>query len=397
MRFIADFHIHSKYSRATSKEMNLESLSHWAKIKGIGLLGTGDFTHPQWNAELHSLLKPAGDSGLYTFNDVNFILSCEISCIYKQNGKVYRIHNIFMVPSLKKAKAIMDALDKIGNVKSDGRPIFGLNCMELCQLIFNEAEDAMLIPAHIWTPWFSLFGSKSGFDMISDAFGKYTDKVTALETGLSSDPAMNWRFSQLDPYSLVSNSDSHSPNKIGREANIFDCDLNYWEIKDALEKKDQKRFIETIEFYPEEGKYHHDGHRKCDIVYKPEETSEKKGICPMCGKKLTVGVLNRVVELADRPEGYVPKNAIPFRYAVPLEVIISQAMGFGVKSKKVQKAYQECIDKLGPELAILLDHDEEKLRQKLVPQIVTGIMNVRNNKVSRSPGYDGEYGVIKVF
>lgn len=397
MKFVADFHIHSKYSRATSPQMNLDDLSYWAKIKGVDLLGTGDFTHPQWFAELSGQLKEVEGTGLYEYNGVKFILSCEIASIYTQNGKCYRAHNVFLAPSLDVVKKINAELGKRGNIRSDGRPILGLSSIELCEIMFSISEEIMLIPAHIWTPWFSMFGSRSGFDTVEEAFGKYADKITALETGLSSDPEMNWRLSALDKYSLVSNSDCHSPSRIAREANVFDCELNYWEIKKVLETKDKSKFLYTIEFYPEEGKYHLDGHRNCKLCFEPEETIKNNGKCPVCKQELTVGVLNRVNALADREIGYVPENSIPFRNMVPLDEIISAAVGVGVKSKKVQKIYFECIEAFGTELRLLIDANELELRTKLPERIAQGVLNVRNGKVERHGGFDGEYGVIKIF
>jgi len=322
MQFVADFHIHSRYSRATSKEMNVPTLSKWAKLKGIQLMGTGDFTHHLWLQELKQHLQPQGKSGLYIHEGINYIISGEISSIFSQEGKVYRVHNVFMVPSFEIAQEINRMLSTYGNIASDGRPILGLSCKKLAEEIFKISNDVMLIPSHIWTPWFSVFGSNSGFDSLEQAYGKYIEKITALETGLSSDPAMNWRLSKLDKYSLVSNSDSHSPSRIGREANVFNCEFNYWEIKKVLETKDKNKFLYTIEFFPEEGKYHYDGHRNCHIRFSPQETKAHKGICPACGKPLTRGVLYRVEELADRPEGFIPDNAISYKSLVPFDEIM---------------------------------------------------------------------------
>ena len=283
MEFIADFHIHSKFSRATSKDMDIRHLSEWAKIKGIKLMGTGDFTHHLWLEELKNNLEDCGN-GLYQFNGVNFILTAEISSIYSKNGRGYRIHNIIVAPSFKSVDAINDILSRVGNLASDGRPILGLDAAELARIVFDIDENCMVIPAHIWTPWFSLFGSMSGFDRIADCFEGQTEKIFALETGLSSDPAMNWRLSALDRFTLISNSDSHSPQKIGREANVFDCELEYMTIRDVLKTKDKKRFLYTIEFFPEEGKYHYDGHRLCQTRMSPQETKQNNGRCPKCHK-----------------------------------------------------------------------------------------------------------------
>src|SRR3990167_11517790 len=312
MEFVADFHIHSKYSRATSKDMDVEHLSQWAKLKGIQLIGTGDFTHHLWLEELRSKLEDKGN-GLYEYKGINFILSSEISSIYSKNNKGYRIHNIILAPSFRTVDKINARLSALGNLASDGRPILGLDAAELARIVFDIDENCVLVPGHIWTPWFSLFGSMSGFDRIEDCFEEQAKNIHCLETGLSSDPAMNWRVSALDRFSLISNSDSHSPSKIGREANVFDCELSYNEIITALKEKDRKKFLYTVEFFPEEGKYHYDGHRLCKVRLSPAETRKNKGLCPGCGKKVTVGVMNRVEKLCDRDEGFKPESAVPFK------------------------------------------------------------------------------------
>ncbi len=396
MKFIADLHIHSKYSRATSKHMDLPNLSKWAKIKGIDLLGTGDFTHQLWLDHLESLLEPAGN-GLFEYDGVHFMLTAEISSIYSKKGKVYRIHNLIFAPSFETVKKINKVLSSIGNLHSDSRPILGLDAAELARIVFDIDENCMLVPAHIWTPWFSLFGSKSGFDVLEDCFEEQSKNIYCLETGLSSDPAMNWRLSSLDRYSLISNSDCHSPQKIGREANVFDCELSYYEIMDALKKKDKSRFLYTIEFFPEEGKYHFDGHRNCKVRFSPSETKKSKGLCPVCSRPVTVGVMNRVDVLADRPEGFMPEGAIPFKNLVPLDEVISEALGVGKTSKKVLNAYNSAISKLGTEFDILMHKSEDSLYANLPAKIAQGILRVRSNEVSINPGYDGEYGIIKIF
>jgi uncharacterized protein (TIGR00375 family) len=284
-----------------------------------------------------------------------------------------------------------------GNISSDGRPILGLSCIRLAEELFKISDDIMLIPAHIWTPWFSLFGSNSGFDKIEDAFGEYTEKITALETGLSSDPAMNWRLSQLDKYSLVSNSDSHSPSRIGREANVFDCGLNYWEIKKVLETKDKAKFLYTIEFFPEEGKYHYDGHRLCKVCFDPVETKKHNGICPVCKKPLTKGVAYRVEELADRPSGYVPDNPIGYKSMVPFDEIIAEGLGVSKTSKAVIQNYLDYIKAFGSEFNLLVEAKEEDLFKKLPDKVALGVKNMREKSVEVIPGYDGEYGIIKVL
>lgn len=400
MKFIVDFHIHSKYSRATSKNMDLESLDKWAKIKGIKVIGTGDFTHPGWLANLKEKLKVA-ELGLFKLKEddqgTRFLLTSEISCIYSKNGKVRKIHIIVFAPSFETVEKINTKLDKIGNLKADGRPILGLDAKELAKIVLEADPDCMVVPAHVWTPWFSLFGSKSGFDSIEECFEEYSKYIYAMETGLSSDPAMNWRISALDKITLISNSDAHSPQKVGREANVFDTELSYFSITEALKTKDTKKFLYTIEFYPEEGKYHLDGHRSCDVVLSPKETKKYGGLCPVCGKPLTVGVLNRVEELADREEGFIPKNHIPFKSLVPLNEIISDVIGVGTASKAVGIEYDNLINKFGTEFDILLKIKESDLKKVTKIEIAEGIIKARDGKVIKSPGYDGVYGKISVF
>lgn len=400
MKFIVDFHIHSKYSRATSKNMDLESLDKWAKIKGIKVIGTGDFTHPGWLANLKEKLKVA-ELGLFKLKEddqgTRFLLTSEISCIYSKNGKVRKIHIIVFAPSFETVEKINTKLDKIGNLKADGRPILGLDAKELAKIVLEADPDCMVVPAHVWTPWFSLFGSKSGFDSIEECFEEYSKYIYAMETGLSSDPAMNWRISALDKITLISNSDAHSPQKVGREANVFDTELSYFSITEALKTKDTKKFLYTIEFYPEEGKYHLDGHRSCDVVLSPKETKKYGGLCPVCGKPLTVGVLNRVEELADREEGFIPKNHIPFKSLVPLNEIISDVIGVGTASKAVGIEYDNLINKFGTEFDILLKIKESDLKKVTKIKIAEGIIKARDGKVIKSPGYDGVYGKISVF
>ena len=396
--FLADFHIHSKYSRATSRNMDVANLALWAGYKGIALMGTGDFTHHLWLQELKRNLTPLPDKGLLQHKGKqHFILTAEISLIYSQKGKGYRVHNVVMAPSFEVVDKINRALGSIGNIASDGRPILGISCIKLADILFGISPDIMLVPAHIWTPWFSVFGSASGFDSLQEAYGEYTEKITALETGLSSDPAMNWRLSQLDKFSLISNSDSHSPQKIGREANAFDCGLNYWEIKKALEQKDKKKFLYTVEFFPEEGKYHYDGHRACGVCLEPQEPKKLAGICPKCKKPLTLGVMYRVEELADRPWGFVPDNAIPYKSLVPLDEIIAESKGVEKTSKAVFAEYMKYVTTIGSEYDILNTMPEKELFAKLNEKVARGILNVRENKVQAQAGYDGEYGRIKVF
>ncbi len=397
MKFIADFHIHSRYSRATSSSINIPTLSHWSKLKGVNLLGSGDFTHHLWLEELKRYLKPAVGRGLYVYDGVHFVLSGEISSIFTQKGKVYKVHNLVLAPSFEVVQEINKALSSLGNLASDGRPILGINCYSLAELLFNISDDIMLIPAHIWTPWFSLFGSNSGFDNIEDAFGKYTSKITALETGLSSDPLMNWRLSALDKFSLVSNSDAHSPSKIAREANVFDCDLDYFEIKNVLQNKDKQKFLYTIEFFPEEGKYHYDGHRNCNISLHPSKTKEYRNLCPVCGRGLTLGVLNRVNHLADRQEGFIPNDSVGFKSLVPLEEIIASVKSISKTSKQVEREYLDILSRFPDELSVLSEIPFADLKKHMSLSIAEGIMKVRDKQLSLIPGFDGEYGKIEII
>jgi uncharacterized protein (TIGR00375 family) len=375
--------------------MDVKHIADWAKIKGITLMGTGDFTHHLWLEELKSKLEDMGN-GLFKHDSVHFILTAEVSSIYSKNNRTYRIHNLILAPSFKTVDKINDALGRRGNLASDGRPILGLPAEEIARIVFDIDENAMIIPGHIWTPWFSLFGSMSGFDRIEDCFEAQTGKIFALETGLSSDPAMNWRLSALDRFSLVSNSDSHSPQKIGREANVFNCDLDYKTIREVLKTKDKKRFLYTLEFFPEEGKYHFDGHRVCSVRFSPGETKAHKGICPKCHKSLTVGVMNRVDQLADRPEGFVPTGAVPFKNLIPLEEVIADAKGVSRTSQAVGKEYMSLIAKYGTEFDILLRLSDEEVHKGITKSVADGILRMRKGKVSIQPGYDGEYGIISI-
>lgn len=395
--FVADFHIHSKYSRATSKSMDIPNLAKWAKYKGINVLGTGDFTHHLWLQELSRYLQPDEKKGLFFYEGVYFILTTEVSNIFSQRGKVYRVHNIIMVSSLKLAEEVNKMLSYYGNLSSDGRPILGMSCQRLAEELFAISPDIMLVPAHIWTPWFSVLGSNSGFNSLEEAFGEYTEKITALETGLSSDPPMNWRLSQLDRFSLISNSDSHSLQRIGREANVFDCEIDYQVIKQVLESKDKSKFLWTIEFFPEEGKYHYDGHRNCKVRLHPKQTKEYKDLCPVCARPLTKGVLNRVEELADREEGFVLESAVGYRSMVPLDEIIAEAKGINKGSKAVEKEYFNLVYEFGSEFNLLMNVPEKELFSKLPFYIAEGIKRVRERKLKILPGFDGEYGVIKIF
>src|SRR3990167_1640506 len=408
MRFIADLHIHSKYSRATSREMSPESIWKWAQLKGITVIGTGDFTHPKWFQELNEKIAPAG-SGLFKLKkefqkddipdsckgDVSFLLSAEISCIYSKNGKTRKIHSIIFAPDFKDAARINASLAKIGNLAADGRPILGLDAKELLKIVLDASPDAMLVPAHAWTPHFSVFGSASGFDTLEECFEELTPHIHAIETGLSSDPAMNWRLSALDRITLISNSDAHSPKKIGREANIFDTEISYKAITGAIRTK--KGFLGTIEFFPEEGKYHFDGHRLCKISLSPKETIKHNYLCPVCSKKVTVGVMHRVDKLADREEGFKPEGAPPFNSIIPLLEIIAEVLKVGVNSKKVMAEYLGLIGKLGSEFKILMDVPLDDIEKAASPVLREAISMMRSGNVHIAPGYDGEFGKVKIF
>ncbi len=407
--FYADLHIHSKYSRATSRESDLEHLAIWACKKGVSVLGTGDFTHPQWFAEIKEKLVPA-EPGLYRLRDdlareverqaelagvTRFMLQVEISTIYKKGDRTRKVHHLIYAPDFEKAERLTQKLAAIGNVRSDGRPILGLDSRDLLEITLESGEGCYLVPAHIWTPWFAVLGSKSGFDSVDECYGDLSSEIFALETGLSSDPAMNWRLSQLDRYTLVSNSDAHSPPKIGRQACVFETELDYFAMLQALRTGD--RYGGTVELFPEEGKYHLDGHRKCGVRLSPDETRETDGVCPECGKKLTIGVMNRVDELADRPDGFRPDGANRFRSLVPLAEVIAEIRGVGEKSKKVQQAYEELLARVGSELYILEQAPTEDIRAAGSPLVAEAVQRMREGRVIREAGYDGEYGTIRLF
>jgi len=408
MRFIADLHIHSKYSRATSKDMTPEAIWKWAQIKGIGVVGTGDFTHPGWLKELSKKLEPTGN-GLFTLRkeyesngvhdsckaDVSFILSAEISTIYRKNDRTRKVHSLILAPDFSDAARINLALSRIGNLNSDGRPILGLDALDLLKIIKDLSPSAVFIPAHAWTPHFSVFGAVSGFDSLEECFEDYTPHIKAIETGLSSDPQMNWRLSALDTITLISNSDAHSPAKMGREANILDTNISYDSIANAVETK--QGFLGTIEFFPEEGKYHHDGHRACNVSLSPEETIRQAYLCPKCGRRVTVGVLHRVEKLADRPLGYKPDNASPYFSLIPLSEVIAETLGVGVASKAVETEYQRLVNGLGNEFSILMDVPIAEITQISSQLIGEAIGRMRSGNIHVTPGYDGEYGKVKIF
>lgn len=408
MTFIADLHIHSHFSRATARNLVPRSLSLWAQKKGIAVVGTGDFTHAGWISELRDDLVEA-EEGLYRLKPerqeevekelpatcrfpTRFLLSGEISCIYKRGGKTRKVHNLILMPDFDAVIRLNDRLNRIGNLKSDGRPILGLDSRDLLEIVLEADDRAFFIPAHIWTPWFSLFGSKSGFDTIEECFDDLTPHIHALETGLSSDPPMNRLLSALDKYLLVSNSDAHSPAKLGREANLFDTPMDYGYIREAMITR--KGFEGTIEFFPEEGKYHYDGHRKCGICLHPKETLKIDGICPECGKPMTLGVLHRIEELADRTE---PRVSKPFYSLIPLPEILSEMIGTGPATKRVLSAYEGLLAALGPELHILMDAPLGDIEQAGGMLLARAVERMRQNQVVRQEGFDGEYGVIKLF
>ncbi|TET23484.1 MAG: DNA helicase UvrD [Candidatus Cloacimonadota bacterium] len=395
MKFFSDLHIHSKYSRATSSRMDIDGITEMARLKGIKLLGTGDFTHPAWFAHLKEKLSYC-DNGLFEYDKVKFVLTGEVNNIYTRDGKLRKIHNVIIAPCLESAEAITDFLSRYGKIESDGRPILAIDSEKMFERILEIDERNHLIAAHIWTPWFSLFGSKSGFDSIDECYGKHAQQVLALETGLSSDPEMNWMWSKIDAFTLLSNSDAHSPENIGREANCFDCEMDYDTVMRVIKAGDTNKFLFTVEFFPEEGKYHFDGHRACGLRLHPDEAKKKGNICPRCGKPLTIGVLHRIFELSDRKYGYVPERKIPFRKLVPLTEILSNAMGCGKNTKAVKSRYRDLITRLGTEFEILLDTPYEDLRRVTDENSADLIMKVRKGDVEVNPGYDGVYGEVRI-
>lgn len=406
--YIADLHIHSRYSRATSRECIPEHLELWARKKGIDLLGTGDFTHPAWRQELKEKLVPA-EEGLYRLREElrikegisgenrfpRFVVSGEISSIYKKNGSVRKVHNVILLPGLEEAERLSARLELIGNIHSDGRPILGLDSRDLLEITLEVCPRAVFVPAHIWTPHFSMFGAFSGFDTVEECFEDLTPYVRAIETGLSSDPPMNWRLSALDRFQMISNSDAHSPAKLGREANLLDIPLSYEGLYGAVQEG--RGLKGTIEFFPEEGKYHYDGHRKCHMCLSPAQAEKYQGKCPVCGKKLTLGVSHRIDQLADRDEGFMRTGAASFESLVPLPEVIAASTGHGAASAKVQRLYGEMLAGLGNEFAILRERSIEEIQSRFGYQIGEGIRRLRQGKVLRFPGFDGEYGTIRLF
>jgi uncharacterized protein (TIGR00375 family) len=452
----ADLHIHSRFSRATSKDLTIPTLAQWASRKGLAIVGTGDFTHPQWIAELAENLEETGTGWLrprsdllteaqgdtldqqvsldlfdehnrgidnselqtdgrrnfiLTPDEVRFVLSSEVSCIYKDQDKTRKIHLVLLAPSFAIVRQINTAFAARGNIASDGRPIFGLSAREVCELVWNVSADVVVIPAHIWTPWFSLFGSQSGYDTIEDCFGEYTDRIFALETGLSSDPRMNWQCSALDRFALVSNSDAHSPSRLGREANVFsirndqapwqtDDRFGYHDMVKALRQVREKQtsvsafFAYTVEFFPEEGKYHLDGHRDCHIVWHPDETAQHEGVCPVCGREVTIGVLNRVEKLSDREP--LVEGKVPFKSTIPLEELIADVVDKSPGTQAVQRFWQRLVSEVGSEYFVLLEASENEIAAASSHEIAAGVMRMRQGRVQVEPGYDGEFGKVHV-
>ena len=399
--YIADLHIHSRFSRATSRDCDLPHLDWWARGKGIQLIGTGDFPHPAWRAEMREQLVPAGE-GVYALREgltmegtapgaaPRFVVTGEISCIYKRHGRTRKVHNLILLPSLEAADKLAARLELVGNLHSDGRPILGLSSYDLLKLTLDTCPQAMVIPAHIWTPHFSMLGAFSGFDSLEECFGDLAFYIHAVETGLSSDPPMNRRVPMLDGLQLVSHSDAHSPQKLGREANVLETELSYSAVKAALETGEG--LWGTVEFFPEEGKYHLDGHRNCGVCLTPRETEEFHGICPVCGKKITIGVAHRVEDLARRPEGESFLGEKPFVRLAPLAQVIAGCLGKGEQTKTVQGLYEKLLSQLGPELFLLREGPLGDVEALAGERVRRGLERLRAGELSWEPGYDGVYG-----
>ena len=415
MKFVADLHVHSKFSRATSKDMTFDAMACWARAKGVRLLATGDFTHPEWLFLMKEKLEPAGNGFLRLRNgppqtddphlkpfaasarEVAFILSTELSFIYSKLGKVRKVHLLVLAPDLESVEKLNARLAGIGNLRSDGRPILGLDARLFVRLVAETCPRCVVIPSHIWTPWFSLFGANSGFDAIEECFEEMTPFIFALETGLSSDPPMNRRLSALDRYALVSNSDAHSPSRIGREANVFDAEFSYGGLVAALRAKDPARFLHTVEFFPEEGKYHFDGHRKCGVVLAPGESLARNDLCPKCGRKLTIGVMHRVEELADRSSGDEAPFRTPFLNLVPLNEIVAEALGKSAECQSVWDVAFRFIREFGDEYTVLAEASIADLCRVAPERVGEGIDRMRRGRVRIAPGHDGEYGTVRLF
>ena len=406
MRVIADLHIHSRFSRATSQSMNISEISRFAKIKGLKLVGTGDFTHPKWYNELSQELAEDSDTNLYVSvkhpqSPIRYMLTAEVCTIYSVDEKSRKIHHVIFTPNLETATQINDRLKHYGNLEIDGRPILKMTSPQLVEEVMRVSDENEVVPAHVWTPWFSLFGAFSGFDTIEDCYEDMTKYIHALETGLSSDPPMNWRLSTLDNFTLISNSDCHSfwPWRIGREANVFELQqLTYIEVIDTLRKKDNKRFNYTIETNPSYGKYHWTGHRNCNVSLPPREAKKYGNHCPVCGRKLTRGVEQRIEELADRPEEYIPENPIGYKRLLPLSEIITAVLGVSYPgAKKVWTIYNLLVTKFEDEYTVLMDASEEEMNMIIDAKIAEAIVRVREEKAHVIPGYDGVYGRLVIF
>jgi uncharacterized protein (TIGR00375 family) len=406
LRVVADLHIHSRFSRATSQNMNITEIARFAKIKGLKVVGTGDFTHPKWFSELSNELAEDSGSSLYGSkvhpeSPVRFMITAEVCTIYPVDGKSKKIHHVIFTPSLETAAQISDRLEKFGNLEVDGRPILDMTSPQLVEEVMQVSDQNEVVPAHVWTPWFSLFGAFSGFDRIEDCYEDMTPHIHALETGLSSDPPMNWRLSSLDRFTLISNSDCHShwPWRIGREANVLELDrLTYMEVVDTIRKKDPKRFKYTIETNPAYGKYHWTGHRNCNVSLSPQEAMKYGNHCPVCGRKLTRGVDQRIEELADRPEGYTPENPIGYKRLLPLHEIIKAVLGVSYQgAKKVWSVYNPLIEKFGDEYTVLIDASKEEMEKVVDSKIAEAVIRVREEKARVIPGYDGVYGQLVIF
>lgn len=408
MKFIADLHVHSRYSMATSSDMTPEEIWRWSQLKGITAVGTGDFTHPQWLGELRDKLEPLGN-GLFRLREecrrgsvpdsckasVHFLLSAEISCVYSKYGRTRKVHALVLVPDFEDADRINAALSLRGNLASDGRPVLGMDVADLARVVHDCSPRGLFIPAHAWTPHFSVFGAASGFDSIEECFDGIAGEIPAIETGLSSDPPMNWRISSLDAVTLLSNSDAHSPSKLGREATIFDTTVSFEAIARAIRTK--QGLLGTIEFFPEEGKYHLDGHRGCRVRLSPDETVRQHYLCPVCGKKVTVGVMHRIEALADRPPGHRPADAPAFHSLIPLQELIAEVVRAGVNTKAVAREYHRIVSSLGNELTVLMDAPMAAIETAASPRLAEAVARVRAGRVSISPGFDGEYGKVHVF
>jgi uncharacterized protein (TIGR00375 family) len=408
MRFIADLHIHSRYSMACSKDLTPENIWRWGQLKGVKVIGTGDFTHPEWLRELERKLEPAGN-GLLKLkkefetedvpdscrDEVYFALSAEISCIYRKGGRTRKIHSVIVVPDIRDAARLNGVLEKIGNLRANGRPVLGLDAEELLRIVLENCSSPLFFPAHAWTPHFSVFGAASGFDSLEECFGELTPHIYAIETGLSSNPPMNRRLSSLDRITLLSGSDAHSAAKIGREATLFECEPSYGGIIDAISTG--KGLAGTIEFFPEEGKYYFDGHRACGVTLSPKESTGLHDLCPVCGKRLTMGVLHRIESLADREEVYVAAGFPPFYSLAPLAEIIAGTLKVGANSKRVSRAYMKAIEMLGNEFHILMDAPIGEIARACPPLVGEAVARVRAGDVDITPGFDGEFGKLRIF